>query len=160
MSKWVKTPVNDTVALAFFSGIPGTLIMYCLGIPLYFLKVANWIYLLYSIELFVTNDIARSTYGFLSGVITGLIAGGALSFGFVLLIRWTGSNWYWLKVVSYGFVIWFLWVGVARNFLGVNEELRKDLTSNLVMLSQSILYSISTAYIMTKISTLIEDNLS
>jgi len=108
--------------------------------------------LIYSIELFVTPEIARSTPGFIAGFITGLIVGGALALGFKLLIEWTGSDGIWYKALGYGAVMWFLWVGLGRNFLNVAMYLSGDLQTNLVLLNQSLLYSVATAYFMIKIA--------
>ncbi|MGF7186918.1 hypothetical protein GGQ84_003057 [Desulfitispora alkaliphila] len=35
-SIWLAEPINDKVALACFSSVLGTLVMYCIGIPIYF----------------------------------------------------------------------------------------------------------------------------
>lgn len=151
---WLKQPIKDGVALAFFSGALGTIVMYSIGIPLYLAKIANWIYLLYSIELFVTPEIARTPQGMLAGGITGLIVGGALAFGFILLIVWTSSDWYWLKAASYNSVMWFVWVGAFRNLLGANDKLMFDLTSNIILYLQSLVYGLTTAYFITKLSNI------
>ncbi|MFZ5943995.1 MAG: hypothetical protein ACOYVD_07775 [Bacillota bacterium] len=147
----LNKPIRDKVAISVISGTLGTLVMYLFGMPLYFLKVSKIIYLMYSIELFVKPEIARTTFGFIAGMITGLIVGSVLAFGFKLLLEWTGWDWYWLKSFGYGTVMWFLWVGIARNFLDVTNYLDKYLLTNMILLSQSIIYSVSTAYFMQRL---------
>lgn len=83
------------------------------------------IYLIYDIELFVTPEISRSLPGFLAGMLTGLIVGGGLAFIFKLVIEWTGSDWIWLKAFAFAGLMWFFWVGVARNVMNITPYLFK-----------------------------------
>lgn len=148
----LKRPIRDKAALAFFSGILGTLTMYSVGIPLYFFKVSKLIYLIYAFELFVTPQVARTTPGFIAGFITGLIVGGGLAFGYKLFLEWTGYDWIWLKAAGYGGIMWFLWVGVTRNFLDITPYIFKDVRSNMILLLQSEIYMIATTWFMIKLA--------
>lgn len=147
-----KNPVRDRVALSFISGILGTIVMYCVGIPLYFLKLSSLIYLLYDIELFVTPSISRTIPGFLSGALVGLIVGGGLALGFKLIVEWTGSDWIWLKSAAYAFAIWFFWVGIARNLMDITPYLYKDLRTNMILLIQSFIFQFATTYFMINLA--------
>ncbi len=149
---YFNIPIKDKVALSFMSGVLGTLVMYAIGIPLYFLKVSKLIYLIYDVELFVTPHLARTVPGFILGFATGLVVGGGLAFGFKLLIEWTGSDWIWLKSLAYGAIIWFFWVGVVRNFLDITPYLFSDIKTNVILLIQSLIFSFSTTYFMIKLA--------
>jgi hypothetical protein len=147
-----KIRLRDKMLLSFLSGILGTLVMYTIGLPMFFLGLTRSIYLLYSIELFVTPQIARTTLGFIAGFITGLIVGGTLALGFKLIMEWTGSDGIWYKALGYGAASWFVSVGLLRNFLNVAMYLRGDLQTNLFLLNQSLIYSVATAYFMIKLA--------
>ncbi|MDW7674027.1 MAG: hypothetical protein SCK28_05765 [Bacillota bacterium] len=147
-----KLPIRDKIALSVFSGFLGTLVMYLVGIPLYFLNISKLIYLIYAIELFVTPEIARTTAGQISGGLVGLLVGGGLAFGFKLIIEWTGFDWIWIKALGYGAMIWFFWVGITRNFLNVTMYIFDDLATNMILLGQSELYIIATTYFMIKLA--------
>lgn len=145
-------PIRDKVALPFISGVLGTLVMYAIGIPLYFLKATKLIYLFYDVELFITPQLARSVPGFILGFVTGLVVGGGLAFGFKLIIEWTGSDWIWLKSLAFGAIMWFFWVGVARNFLKITPYLFTDIKTNVILLTQSLIFSVATTYFMVKLA--------
>jgi len=55
MMKFNTCIIRDKIVLSAISGALGTLVMYSIGIPLYFFKIANIIYLSYSVELFITH---------------------------------------------------------------------------------------------------------
>ncbi len=148
----LKFRIKDKILVSFVSGILGTLVMYAIGIPMYFLGISRLIYLIYVIEFFVSPQIARSTPGFVAGFINGLIVGGALALGFKLLIEWTGSDGIWYKSLGYGAVMWFFWVGIARHLLNVAVYLTEDLQTNIILLLQSLVYSVATAYFMIKLA--------
>lgn len=147
---FLKKPIRDKVALPFVSGILGTLVMYAIGIPLYFMKASKIIYLLYDIELFITPQLSRTVPGFILGFVTGLVVGGGLAFGFKLILEWTGSDWIWLKTIAYSGLMWFFWVGVARNFLKITPYLFTDIKSNVILLVQSLIFSLATTFFMIK----------
>jgi len=146
-----KTPLKDRIALSAVSGLLGTLVMYAIGIPLYLLKITETIYLSYNVELFITHKLAKTMPGFIFGFFSGLIVGSALALGLKLLFEWTGTDWIWLKAVGYGAVMWYFWVGVARNFLDLTPYLFFDIRTNVVLLLQSIVYSLATTYFMIKL---------
>ncbi len=148
----IKRPIKDKIALPFISGILGTLVMYLVGIPLYLLKVSKLIYLIYVFELFVTPEIARTVPGFIAGFFTGLLVGAGLAFGYKFFIEWTGHDWFWLKTLSYGGIMWFAWVGILRNFLELTPYLKTDIKTNLILLLQSEVYIVATAWFMTKLA--------
>lgn len=148
----IKRPIRDKVALSFISGILGTLVMYSVGIPLYFLKVAKVIYLIYTFEVFVTPELARTVPGFLAGFVTGLLVGAVLALGFKLIIEWTGYDWIWLKAVGYGGLMWFVWVGIMRNLLDVTPYLVTDIRTNIILLLQSEIYIFATTWFMIKLA--------
>lgn len=148
----LKRPLRDKIALSFVSGVLGTLIMYAVGMPLYLLKLSKLIYLIYDIELFVTPQLARTTPGIIAGMLTGLIVGGGLAFIFKLLIEWTGSDWIWLKSLAFAGLMWFFWVGVARNFMKITPYLFHDLRTNMMLLSQSIIFQLATTYFLIKLA--------
>lgn len=148
----IKRPIRDKLALSLISGTLGTLVMYSVGIPLYFLKVSKVIYLVYVFELFVTPELARTVSGFLAGSVTGLLVGGGLALGFKLVIEWTGYDWIWLKAAGYGGFIWFAWVGILRNFLNLTQYLETDIRTNIMLLLQSELYIFATVWFMIKLA--------
>lgn len=148
----IKGPIRDKVALSFISGILGTLVMYSVGIPLYFLKVSKLIYLIYVFELFVTPQLARTVPGFLAGFVTGLLVGAGLALGFKLIVEWTGYDWIWLKAAGYGGLIWFAWVGIMRNFLDLTPYLANDIRTNMILLLQSELYIFASTWFMMKLA--------
>jgi len=69
-----------------------------------------------------------------------------------LIIEWTGSDWIWFKSISYAVFIWFLWVGLPRNLMDLTPYLFKDIRTNIILLMQSIIYSLATTYFMIKLS--------
>lgn len=148
----IKRPIRDKMALSFLSGIFGTLVMYCVGVPLYILKFSKSIYLVYAFELFVTPEVARTTTGYIAGAMTGFLVGAALALGFKLVIEWTGYDWFWLKTAGYGAIMWLLWVGVVRSVLNISKYLFTDVKTNLILLMQSEIYIIATAYFMIKLA--------
>lgn len=144
--------LRDRILLSAVSGALGTLVMYLVGIPLYFLKISQMIYLTYSVELFITHELAQTTPGLILGFLTGIIAGSILALGFKLIIEWTGSDWIWFKSIGYAAFIWFIWVGVARNLMDLTPYLFEDIRTNAILLTQSIIYSLGTTYFMIKLS--------
>lgn len=66
---------RDRILLSAVSGALGTLVMYLVGLPLYFLNIAKIIYLSYSVELFISHKLAQTTPGFILGFLTGIITG-------------------------------------------------------------------------------------
>lgn len=148
----IGLPLRDKLALSLVAGVLGTLVMYTVGLPLFLLDIAKSIYLVYVIEIFVTPGIARTTLGMISGMLVGLIVGGTLAFVFKLILEWIGTDWLWLKAVVYGALMWFIWVGIMRNFLEISQYLQRDLTTNMILLLQSTIYILATTYFMTKLS--------
>lgn len=144
--------LRDKILLSAVSGALGTLVMYSVGLPLYFLNLAKIIYLSYSVELFITHKLAQTTPGFILGFLTGIITGSILAFGFKIIIEWTGSDWIWFKSIGYAVFIWFIWVGVARNLMDLTPYLFKDIRTNALLLTQSVIYSLATTYFMIKLS--------
>jgi len=147
-----KKHITDKVALSILSGMLGALTVYLVAIPSYFLKITRIIYLLYDVELFVKPDLARTIPGFLAGFLIGLIVGGGLSFGFKLLLEWTGSDWIWLKSAAYGAIMWFFWVGAVRHFLYVSLYLESDLKSNMFLLLETQIFMLANTYFMIKLA--------
>jgi hypothetical protein len=144
-------PITDLIALSAFSGTLGTLTMYLFSIPAYFLKFTKIIYLLYTSEFFISPSIARSAPGFIMGFFTGIIAGCGLNLLFILLIRRTGHEWYWLKTLVYGPFIWFFWVGMMRHFFHIALYIDTDLRTNLILLLESMIFSLSAAFYTMKL---------
>ena len=152
MMKIKEITLRDRIILPAASGVLGTLVMYCVGIPLYFLNVSKAIYLSYVAELFITRQLTQTIPGFIFGFLTGIIAGSILALGFKLVVEWTGSDWIWIKAVGYGAFIWLVWVGIARNLMNITPYLHKDIASNAVLLGQSIIFTLATTYFMIKLS--------
>ncbi len=149
---WYQKAVSDSIVLAIISGVAGTLVMYAVGLPLYLLKATKVIYLLYTVEFFVTPEIARTTGGLVAGFVTGLMAGAALAVGFKLLIEWKGAELLWVKAITYAALMWFVWVGLARYLLDITPYLSQDLRSNMLLLLLSLIYQIATTYFMVKLA--------
>lgn len=147
-----KPLLRDRIVLSAVSGTLGTLVMYAVGLPLYFLKVTRIIYLSYSVELFINHKLAQTTSGFILGFLTGIIAGSVLALGLKLIFEWSGTDWIWLKTIGYAAFIWLLWVGVARNLMDLTPYLFKDIRTNAILLMQSIIYCLATTYFMIKLS--------
>lgn len=147
----LRLPLRDKIILSAVAGVLGTLVMYSVGLPLFLLGVAESIYLVYSFELFVTPEIARTTAGMFSGLLTGLIVGGALAVPYKLLLEWTGTDYLWLKAIAYGALNWFLWVGVARNVMDVSPYLSTTLPTNMILLLQSTIWILATTFFLLKL---------
>jgi hypothetical protein len=147
----LRLPLRDTIALSTVSGALGTLIMYCLGFPLYITGVSKSIYMVYSIELFVKPNIAKTVPGIISGALVGILVGMVLAVGLKLLYELVGTDWLWVKAIAYGSTLWFFWVGLTRNLLDISSYLNQSLVSNFILLMQSILWSVATTYFMLRL---------
>ncbi|MDQ7794555.1 MAG: hypothetical protein RDU89_09110 [bacterium] len=144
-------PLRDKIVLSLIAGVLGTLVMYSVGIPLFLLNVAKAIYLIFTIEMFVTPDIARTLPGLLTGAVTGMIVGGTLALPLKLIIEWTGAGWLWVKALAYAAVAWFAAVGILRQLLNVSPYLSTDLRTTLILLLQSVIWVLATTFFFLKL---------
>jgi len=142
--------IHDSIALGTASGVVGTfpqLMLHFLAVQLGYNK-----YFAFQImgSLYLVKKLTYVPLGYFIGGLLWEAFGAALGILIVYLIRATGREFWWLKGIGVSVGIMFVLIYGFIFDISKPQILPFDIKTNLIMLIGSIIYGVTTSYLVLK----------
>ncbi|GAB6136991.1 hypothetical protein [Halanaerobaculum tunisiense] len=142
--------INDSIALGVYSGIVASIIQMILNVILKELGLVAYYLPQISGSVFLLEKFTDDPLGFALGPVVWLLTGGSLGIIIVYLFKITGTDHWWLKGILVSNVLMYIGIyGILFN-LGGAEIVPYDITTNLHVFIQDLLFGLTTAYLIIR----------
>ena len=151
-SKFVCRGINmrDTITMGTIAGFISTTVM----------TIIVWIVRLLGYEfittwetathIFLTKKLIHTPIGYLTGFLGQFSLGAIYGVIVAYTLRFTGKDFYILKGIGVGAVVWLASIGFFMHLLGIQIEGRGDPLSNLMAIIEFIILGIINSYVVKK----------
>lgn len=141
--------INDSIALGSLSGIVGSIPSFILNYILVQLGIAEYYTFQISSSIHLLEKFTTDPLGVMLGSILWLIASSVLGIFMVYTFKFTGPDYWWLKGIIA--VTTLMYIGIYGFLYKLGAQLTPhDLTTNLLLFIDNILFGLITSYLITR----------
>ncbi len=142
--------MRDTITIGTIAGMTATLAMTLFNLLvrlLGFKFIATWET---AANIFLNQQLIHTPTGYFVGLLAQFILGSAFGMAVAYTLRLTGKDFYILKGIGVGAIIWMASIGFFMKFLRIEIQGRSDPLSNIMAVIQFNIMGIITSTIIAK----------
>lgn len=141
--------INDSMFLGGLAGIVGSIPSFISNFIFVQLGIAEYYTFQFSSSIHILKKFTTVPLGAVLGITLWLIASATLGVIIVYIFKFTGTDYWWFKGIIA--VITLMYIGIYGFLYNLGAQLTPhDLTSNLVLFIDNLLFALTTSYLITR----------
>lgn len=138
-------PNKDSFLVGALGGLIGTVPMLLVAYIFYKLGLAKYLLAEVAASIFVDPSQAGLPISLLIGYMANFVIGGILGVGLIFLYRLTGYDYFYIKSVAYGALVWITVWGLVPN-VHLSRIIVLDPMHNFVAFIDRVLFAVTAAW--------------
>ncbi|MBM7623388.1 hypothetical protein [Sporohalobacter salinus] len=141
--------IEDSMFLGGLAGIIGSIPSFIFNLIFVQLGITEYYTFQISSSIHLLKKFTTAPLGAALGIILWLIASSVLGIIIVYIFKFTGSDYWWFKGIVA--VSSLMYIGIYGFLYNLGAQLTPhDLTTNLVLFGDNLLFGLTTAYLITR----------